>query len=326
MDPISEFGNIIGSLERRSYKPERLQIYEGRVEYTADPMNRGRVKVRVAGVYDPNEDATPIEKLPWALPCVASGSFNPAEVGDTVAVFFRKGDPSHPVYLGTIYGLPDTNRTRGRASRLKDPGPMNEEDRTAKVREVTSNPSNNDHSYTMTDGNEAPEESFKRRTLDEPGVSVLKRSQRGHTILMNDETEKEELLIIDRLGQILAFKCAVKKDENKNNKARRKHNEEYLSGKGVPLQKAVGESAQILLIDAKRQSLILHADGGGSSTASLFGAGGFLHIEENPGTVSLVSKLQSYLILSESVQLGAGTGGLITIGGGIIELNPLSGA
>jgi hypothetical protein len=54
-------------------------IYRGVVEDNADPLDAGRVKIRIYGMHDINGQVTPIEELPWAEPALGlewSGGYN----------------------------------------------------------------------------------------------------------------------------------------------------------------------------------------------------------------------------------------------------------
>jgi hypothetical protein len=54
-------------------------IYRGLVENNADPLDAGRVQVRIFGLHDTDGTRTPVEQLPWASPALAlswSGGYN----------------------------------------------------------------------------------------------------------------------------------------------------------------------------------------------------------------------------------------------------------
>ena len=82
--------------------------YEGVVTDVADPLEIGRLRVRVPAVLGEQIESG------WALPCAPYGGgkdrgmlFLP-EVGDTVWVEFAAGDPSRPIWVGTFWGAPDS--------------------------------------------------------------------------------------------------------------------------------------------------------------------------------------------------------------------------
>lgn len=95
-------------------------MYRGRVENSADPMDTGRIKVRVFGLYG---DDVPESALPWAIPaapithdCRASGAtggeFRVPKEGQRVWVFFDHGDHMQPVYFAKAVSGPDWERNR----------------------------------------------------------------------------------------------------------------------------------------------------------------------------------------------------------------------
>lgn len=83
----------------------------GQVVDTNDPLGKGRVRVRVFGVYD---DLT-VDNIPWAEyadPLMgggidSGGSFIPDE-GDKVWVFFEAGDHRQPVYFAGAPSMKDS--------------------------------------------------------------------------------------------------------------------------------------------------------------------------------------------------------------------------
>jgi len=90
-------------------------LWGGVVEDDQDPERLGRVRVRV---FDMHDEDTPVDELPWALPCFPSafckhpGSGAPSEehknggffhippVDALVHVMFRNGNPDKPVWIG----------------------------------------------------------------------------------------------------------------------------------------------------------------------------------------------------------------------------------
>ena len=88
--------------------------YRGVVEDDQDPLNAGRVRVRVYPMFT----SLPVATLPWAVPAprITSGAGNgygeyaTPEVGSWVYVFFEAGDIQQPVYFASApsatQGLP----------------------------------------------------------------------------------------------------------------------------------------------------------------------------------------------------------------------------
>ena len=69
--------------------------YRGLVVNNEDPLGRMRVQVLVPGVLGEQVSS-------WALSCVPPGSTSIPEVGARVWVEFEGGDPSYPVWMGTM--------------------------------------------------------------------------------------------------------------------------------------------------------------------------------------------------------------------------------
>lgn len=330
---MSFLESTVGRLHKRQVQVTRGTLYEGVVEYTADPQNCGRVKVRVAGVHDPNPAVAPTELLPWFYPCFMPGSFVPPLAGETVLVMFRKGEIFSGVYLGVIYGILDEEHPRGRMPGLAEPKPKNTEERVASVDAFSIPSANNSLAYNQPRGNESPEESFLKRKYNEPLVRVYAKTLRGNTIYMNDESEAECLKIVDRAGQILDFQCPVVDEENVGNKNRRGVREATSGGRVDP-KYAKDDKFQVTLMDARRQYLRLKAKASGAS-AELRGVpesevSGSLTINEG-GLVHMKSDLKAFMKLDENVLIEdkpviAPRGDFLEMKRGKIELRNQAGA
>lgn len=84
-------------------------LQRGIVVRNDDPINCGRIKVRVPAVHGSAESGLSDEDLPWALYCSPSGSYNSGqfiipEENDTVWVMFEDNNIYKPVYIGSCYG------------------------------------------------------------------------------------------------------------------------------------------------------------------------------------------------------------------------------
>lgn len=69
-------------------------IYRGIVVDNVDPLSLMRLRVRVPKVLGDQEA--------WALPSVPVGGTTIPPVGQNVWIAFESGDPSHPVWIGTL--------------------------------------------------------------------------------------------------------------------------------------------------------------------------------------------------------------------------------
>jgi hypothetical protein len=74
--------------------------YRGVVTNNVDPMQMGRVRVQVPGVFGAEDT--------WAMPCVPvnlpkkAGSALP-EIGASVWIEFEQGDPTQPIWTGRFF-------------------------------------------------------------------------------------------------------------------------------------------------------------------------------------------------------------------------------
>lgn len=68
-------------------------VYRAVVADSADPLQRRRLRVRVADVFGTATSA-------WAAACVPPGSRAMPKVGAGVWVMFEGGDPVRPVWIG----------------------------------------------------------------------------------------------------------------------------------------------------------------------------------------------------------------------------------
>ena len=76
--------------------------YRGTVENNLDPMQQGRVQVKVPAVLGDGS-------LSWAMPCSpyagpSVGFFAIPPTGANVWVEFENGDPDYPIYTGCFWG------------------------------------------------------------------------------------------------------------------------------------------------------------------------------------------------------------------------------
>lgn len=82
----------------------------GVVESRIDPLNLGRVRVRIFGWHTDNLNELPSEDLPWAhplLPANAKDFSNTPYENDWIVGFFMDGEAGQfPVYMGVLPGIP----------------------------------------------------------------------------------------------------------------------------------------------------------------------------------------------------------------------------
>lgn len=175
---------IKGNTRGKSSSAEGL--YRARVEDNKDPMQLGRIRVRVPGFHGipGNEGALEKDMLPWASYASISGggyehgSFIMPEIGDYVYLLFECNDPDKPVYIAGSYG------TQSTISKQYNEG--------------------SDAWSAPTGETEIPSEA-----KDSPNKKVIYKSPKGAIIMIDENAGKESITIMDRVGQTIVMKSPV---------------------------------------------------------------------------------------------------------------------
>ena len=100
--------------------------WTGVVENRKDPLNLGRVQVRIFGWHTDNLKLIPSADLPWALPLLPvneSDTSKGAKEGQYIFGFFFDGPSGQfPCYFGVLPGIPNTspNQSKGFSDQRKD--------------------------------------------------------------------------------------------------------------------------------------------------------------------------------------------------------------
>lgn len=196
-------------------------IWRGRVEYNQDPLQKGRIKVRVNEVYGCFDGGEvnmhnwwiPTERLPWAEVIhpfgggYDHGSYIIPEVGSTCFVVFEKADPGHPLVIGYWYSSPEF------------------EQKMCVNQDESQPPEFLSKSMGKWYGKAAPEpplESQGIRNL-EPTRRVFYKSPKGHIFFVEDRDENEFIELLDRTGQGLRIEGYVTKEANAANLEQRNY-------------------------------------------------------------------------------------------------------
>lgn len=175
-DLISEANEYIQNNTRVNFN----MFYRGIVVSVNDPMKLGRAKIRVPsihGVNSHNENFIPDSALPWATPAVwinaghDMGVFNPPTPGNRVFLTFEAGDSEHPIYFG---GIPTKI---GNTKYYKPP--------VGVLLGAEQQINTDDYITDLVTGTE----------------SVIYKSFKGATIIVDDFDGKEYIRIIDQSGQ-----------------------------------------------------------------------------------------------------------------------------
>lgn len=219
-------------------------IYRGIVEYNADPLISGRIKVRVPNVDGPLDDVQ-ISDLNWAWPInIFGGGYHFGSVivpivGASVWVMYEEGNRNNPVYLGTWSSVPNTSQTFLRADKLP----------TFPVSMAQATES----SWTAPSGSEFPIEA-QNLVEHKPEHYVLFKSVKGATFSVEDRDEAEKLSIIDRSGQSLIFESFVTNEANNNNSSQREL-KNSIDNTSLDISTLIKKEATIQLSDISGQSI-----------------------------------------------------------------------
>ena len=231
--------------------------HRARVEFNADPEQRGRIKVRLYALHGPQgtdeKKRIKTDALPWAMPVFPLaggrdfGSFMVPAVGSDVVIISAGGAPDQYFYLGGYYVTPREEREYLRA--MEQP---KHEVSMAGATEV----------WTAPPGPNAPTDALEMLHAT-PEVHVVAKSVKGASIVLDDKDEREAMSVIDRSGQGLFMEAEVQKGPNSKN-AKQRGNKNVLRGK--PAIDVTGDTVaaetRVLLVDAGGQSVILHAHKG----------------------------------------------------------------
>ena len=230
-------------------------LYEGFVEFTNDPAQMGRLKVRVPCIHGITKIKT--KDLPWAMPCVPFGGgpgfgtiMIPPE-GSTVYVSFKYGDPQYPIYMGMFYGIPGHDQVM-----LRNP------DKNLPEGEVSMSGKD---VWTAPPGPDAPRE-FLIQSNNRPERSVVFKTVKGASIDVNDRDEDERMAIHDRSGQAIVFESNISSEENTKkpgNAAARGLKSAY-EGDSLPIDSTLTNEGSVNLVDIGGQSVTLFTKEGNS--------------------------------------------------------------
>lgn len=221
--------------KRRGVANELFGPYRGVIEYNLDPMGIGRCKVRVPSIHS-TEKSIETEELPWAWPVHSFGGFHDGgsfiipPVGATVLVMFEQGDSQYPFYFGPWYKNPT------------DPREINTKTSKETGKTLPKKPISMGK-WMQPIGPEIPKEAMTA-PYNDPTVKVLLKSQKGHTIVVNDRDGFEDFRLIDRAGQEIIMHSPVPVSNNAGNAAQRGL-KAASDGSALPYSKLSGQTATV---------------------------------------------------------------------------------
>ena len=230
-------------------------IYRGFVEYNLDPLDLGRVKVRVPSIHGFLEDidegkckGIPTERLPWAFPCFHgsgcydSGYYDVPLIGSAVWVVFEDGDLERPVYLGGWPSMPSKSPEMNTIAKRGIPDV-----------EVSMG------TWYPPTGVDSPREVVGLPN-HEPTRRVQFKTPKGSTLVIEDKDEEEKILLIDRIGQVIEMYCPVTKEKNRGNRSQRGVRDARFGDALDPREYCPEKLSYIRILDAKRQMIKIHCE------------------------------------------------------------------
>jgi hypothetical protein len=224
----------------------RFGIYDGIVEYNADPLQLGRVIVRVPLIH---KEEYGVDMLPWARPCSpfgggpGYGTYMIPPIGSRIWVMFESGNELYPVWLGTWVSNPVKDRKMLRDSLNEYPkGP-------SAMAPKPGTP------WTSPAAPGLPKEA-QGQVANRPEIYVPFKSPKGAALIVDDRDGKESFSILDRLGQGLTFEGPVSVGANYNNASGRSF-QTAKDGKSIPIGRTQNKEGKVLLTDVGGQSIEL---------------------------------------------------------------------
>ena len=101
-------------MNKKTYLGFEFIWWTGVVENRMDPLNLGRLQVRIFGWHTENLDLIPSEDLPWAVPLRNTRVDETPREGEYVMGFFFDGQSGQvPYYLGVFPGIPIETPNQG---------------------------------------------------------------------------------------------------------------------------------------------------------------------------------------------------------------------
>lgn len=177
-DSIKE---VINSYKNNSQSFNPNAFYIALVEDTNDPYKLGRVRIRIPAIHGVDEHQSyyiPNESLPWAKPATLNsagndmGQFIIPTKGNRVFVTFEYNAPDKPIYFGGVFTLHNKDKYYNDNNSVfyGDIVTITDDDR---IKDLETN----------------------------SAQTVLFKSFKGSTIIIDDSDGKESIKIIDAAGQ-----------------------------------------------------------------------------------------------------------------------------
>jgi len=155
------------------------KVFFGIVEDNKDPNRKGRIKVRVQGIFDD----IPVSDIPYASPTGSPNgkSFNVPSVGKIVTVVFAWGDKYEPYYVACNYFNVNLQK------KLKDLGDDEYADFTALTFDDRCQVYVDDTNLTL-------DYLFNRMTIDDTNINLELKDSGGKVTMGTVEADQPALL------------------------------------------------------------------------------------------------------------------------------------
>lgn len=188
--------------EKLTTRTELNAVYTGIVEDTNDPRGLGRIKVRIPALHGTATNQSfymPTKQIPWASPALLNGGSNdmgqyiiPIK-GSQVMVTFELNSFNKPVYMGSV----PTN-TSGKTKSYND----NDAIYKGKSVDIKTNDRITDLSKSSSTSTKANKKKTHKQKMT-TGKTVLYKSLKGATVMIDDEDGSENIIFMDANGQML---------------------------------------------------------------------------------------------------------------------------
>ena len=206
------------------YSSLNPEWFFGIVEDRQDPLNLGRIRVRIFGRHSDNKQLVPTESLPWAQILLPTNNPNPypSKEGDSVLGMFLDGKNAQiPIILGTFSDLPQNaavpnqgfNDVRTAEQLAKAPVKPNESatNYPRNLDEPTSsrlyrNESTDNSIVSLKESRRIPEEPSSGYAAVPPYNNVYE-SESGHAIEIDDTPGAERLHFYHRSGSYVEYEA-----------------------------------------------------------------------------------------------------------------------
>ena len=187
--------------EKLTNKTNLNAMYVGIVEDTNDPRGLGRIKVRIPALHGTNGNQSyymPTKQIPWASPALLNGGTNdmgqyiiPVK-GSQVMVTFELNSFNKPVYMGTV-----PSNTSGRTKYYND----NDAIYSGSSVDINTNDRIRDLSVSSSTAVGAKPKTDREKMTT--GKTVLYKSLKGATVMIDDADGAENIVFMDASGQRL---------------------------------------------------------------------------------------------------------------------------